>query len=212
MQSYYSAIRDFHRARRRAALEQIIARFTGKSADLLSYDEVRKQLRAAGQAQRGLQEIPLDAIVGSVGRYTAYGSAVQPGHQPTHAGGGILPMIARPDNWWDCKSVGSNGVPIETEHGWLLINHAYDHDHIYRLGVVLLDLDDPTRVVRRPTEPIFWPEELWELRGDVPNVVFSCANPVVDGTVYVYYGGGDSVIGLATCRLDDLLTFALEQR
>jgi len=75
--------------------------------------------------------------------------------------------------------------------------------------VVLLDLDDPSRVIRRPREPIFWPEELWELRGDVPNVVFSCANPVVDGMVYVYYGGGDHVIGLATCRLDDLMSFVL---
>ena len=116
----------------------------------------------------------------------------------------------REDNWWDCTSVGSNGVPIETEHGWLLINHAYDDDHVYRLGVVLLDRDDPTQVLSRPPEPIFWPEELWELRGDVPNVVFSCANPVVDGTVYVYYGGGDHVIGLATCGLDELLDFALD--
>jgi len=207
--------------------------------------------------------------------YTAYGREFHGPGEPTHAGGGILPMIARSqnlitwerlgpivrgennkdhvlfprkiggryaalhrrwpcvwlatsddllawreqdmapiygpreDNWWDCTSVGSNGVPIETEHGWLLLTHAYDDDHVYRLGVVLLDLDDPTRVINRPTEPIFWPEELWELRGDVPNVVFSCANPVVDGTVYVYYGGGDHVIGLATRRLDELLDFAL---
>ena len=75
--------------------------------------------------------------------------------------------------------------------------------------MILLDLDDPTQVLGRPTEPVFWPEELWELRGDVPNVVFSGANPVVDGTVYVYYGGGDHVIGLATCGLDALLDFAL---
>ncbi len=115
----------------------------------------------------------------------------------------------RPENWWDNTSVGSNGVPIETEHGWLLINHAYDEDHVYRLGVVLLDLEDPTRVIRRPKEPIFWPEELWELRGDVPNVVFSNANPVVDGQVYVYYGGGDHVIGLATCDLGELVEYAL---
>ncbi len=115
----------------------------------------------------------------------------------------------RPENWWDCTSVGSNGLPIETEHGWLLINHAYDEAHVYRLGVVLLDLEDPTRVVSRPEEPIFWPEELWELRGDVPNVVFSNANPVVDGQVYVYYGGGDHVIGLATCALDELVEYAL---
>lgn len=115
----------------------------------------------------------------------------------------------RAGHGWDSLSVGSNGVPIETEHGWLLINHGYNQDRIYRMGVVLLDLEDPTRVIRRPQEPIFWPEELWELRGDVPNVVFSCANPVVNGVVYVFYGGADHVIGLATCPLTDLIEYAL---
>lgn len=114
----------------------------------------------------------------------------------------------RPDNWWDAKSVGSNGAPIETPHGWLCINHAYAADHIYRLGVILLDLDDPTQVIRRPSEPIFWPEELWELRGEVPNVVFSNTNPVIGHQVYVYYGGADHVVGLATCRLDALIDYA----
>ena len=109
----------------------------------------------------------------------------------------------------DNTTVGSNGVPIEAEHGWLLINHGYNEDHVYKFGVCLVDLDDPTRVIRRPTSAIFWPEELWKLRGDVPNVVFSNANPVVDGTVFVYYGGGDHVIGLATCALDELIDFAL---
>ena len=114
----------------------------------------------------------------------------------------------RPDNGWDEKRVGGNGVPIETEHGWLMLYHAYNDDHVYRLGVCLLDLDDPANVIRRAKDFIFEPQELWELRGDVPNVVFSCANPVVSGTVYVYYGGADHVIGLATCNLDDLLDFA----
>jgi predicted GH43/DUF377 family glycosyl hydrolase len=114
----------------------------------------------------------------------------------------------RPGNGWDEKRVGGNGVPIETEHGWLMLYHAYNDDHVYRLGVCLLDLDDPTHVIHRPKDFIFEPRELWELRGDVPNVVFSCANPVVDGTVYVYYGGADHVIGLATCTFDDLLDFA----
>ncbi len=209
--------------------------------------------------------------------YTAYGRVYQGTGVPTHAGGGITPMIARstngivwepmaalvrgednkdhvlfprrirgryvalhrrrPDVWiaysddlitwrpedmyplygprrddplaWDSVSVGSNGVPIETPHGWLLINHGYNADHVYRFGVVLLDLEDPTQVLRRSHAAIFEPEELWELRGDVPNVVFSCANPVVDGIVYVYYGGGDHVIGLASCRLEDLLAFVL---
>jgi predicted GH43/DUF377 family glycosyl hydrolase len=115
----------------------------------------------------------------------------------------------RQEGWWDGNSVGNNGVPIETELGWLLINHAYDHNHVYRFGVALLDLEYPSRVISRPREPIFWPEELWELRGDVPQVVFSCANPVVDGVVYVFYGGGDHVIGLATCRLEEILDYAV---
>ena len=114
----------------------------------------------------------------------------------------------RAENGWDEKRVGGNGVPIETEHGWLMLYHAYNDDHVYRLGVCLLDLDDPAKVVHRAKDFIFEPKELWELRGDVPNVVFSCANPVVDGTIYVYYGGADHVIGLATCNLSDLLDFA----
>ena len=63
-------------------------------------------------------------------------------------------------------------------------------------------------MIHRPQEAIFGPEELWELRGDVPNVVFSNANPVVEGTVYVYYGGGDHAIGLATCAFEDLVEYA----
>ena len=117
-------------------------------------------------------------------------------------------MGPRKDNWWDCNRIGAGGVPIHTEHGWLVIYHAYDHDHVYRLGVCLLDTDDPAHVIHRPAEPIFEPREPWELKGDVSNVVFSDANPVVDGTVYVYYGGADRVIGLATVPFDDLLDYA----
>ncbi|MBL7162027.1 MAG: glycosidase [Anaerolineales bacterium] len=118
-------------------------------------------------------------------------------------------LSPRADNDWDSKSIGGNGVPIETEHGWLVFYHGYGGDHIYHIGVCMLDLDDPTKVISRPGAAIFWPEELWEIRGDVPNVVFSNANLVVDGVVYVYYGGGDHVIGLATCTLDELLAYAL---
>jgi beta-1,2-mannobiose phosphorylase / 1,2-beta-oligomannan phosphorylase len=115
----------------------------------------------------------------------------------------------RPDNaGWDEKRVGGNGVPIETPYGWLMLYHAYNDHHVYRIGVCLLDLHDPSCVLSRPREFIFEPEELWELRGDVPNVVFSCANPVVNDIVHVYYGGADHVIGLATCDLPDLLDYA----
>jgi predicted GH43/DUF377 family glycosyl hydrolase len=120
---------------------------------------------------------------------------------------------ARPTNGWDSYKVGSNGVPIETEHGWLCFYHGVDDPQpgkfAYRTGVILLDRDDPTKVIRRPKDPIFVPEELWEMRGDVPNVVFSCANIVVGDTVYVFYGGGDHVIGLATCKFDALMSYVL---
>jgi nucleotide-binding universal stress UspA family protein len=70
--SRWTAIDDFRRARRRANLERIVARLAGRSADLLSYDQVRQQLRAHNRKSRGLQDIPLDAIVGSVGRYSDF--------------------------------------------------------------------------------------------------------------------------------------------
>ncbi len=67
--SYQMAVRDFQRARKEAAVEQVLARLRGKSNDLLCYDDVRRSLRAGKGIMRGLQEIPLDKIVGSVGRY-----------------------------------------------------------------------------------------------------------------------------------------------
>ena len=79
-QTLQSAISDFQRARQRAALQSILVRLTGKSAELLSYDAVVKKLRMIGSADRGLREIPLDAIVGSVGRYTDFTRTFLPRH------------------------------------------------------------------------------------------------------------------------------------
>lgn len=118
-----------------------------------------------------------------------------------------LVMEPRP-GLWDATTIGAAGVPIETEHGWLIIYHGYDEKHVYRFGAALLDLEDPSKVISRPEGFIMEPVEPWEHKGDVPEAIFSTANPVVDGTVYVYYGGADRVIGLATCGLDELLEFA----
>jgi predicted GH43/DUF377 family glycosyl hydrolase len=117
-------------------------------------------------------------------------------------------LSPRPDNWWDTKRVGGNGPPIATEHGWLTLYHGYNEKHIYRIGVCLLDIENPAIVINRPKEPILEPTEEWELHGNVPNVVFSSANPVVEGNVHVYYGAADRVIGLATTPVDDLLEYA----
>lgn len=121
----------------------------------------------------------------------------------------MKPVFApRLDNGWDSFRVGSGGVPIETEEGWLMIYHAYDPDHVYRLGACLLDLEDPSNVINRPKTFIMEPQEIWELRGDVPNVVFASANVRVKDQVYVYYGAADHVVGLATADYYELLDFA----
>jgi predicted GH43/DUF377 family glycosyl hydrolase len=88
---------------------------------------------------------------------------------------------------------------------------GYDDDNIYRLGSFLLDLDDPRRILARSKGFLIEPVEAWELKGEGPNVVFSTANPVADGKVYVYYGGADRVIGLATCTIDELMDFTLQR-
>lgn len=111
---------------------------------------------------------------------------------------------------WDGKRIGAGGPPILTDEGWLMIYHGYNDEHVYRMGVALLAKDDPTKVLKRPEEFVLEPQTAWELRGDVPNVVFGTANPVVDGTVYLYYGGADRVVGLAKADLGALLAWTLE--
>lgn len=117
-------------------------------------------------------------------------------------------MSPRENNDWDAESIGANGLPIKTEHGWVMIYHGYGEDHIYRHSVALLDLEDPAKVINRPKGYIMEPVETWELKGDVPNVTFSCANLVVGDELYFYYAGADRIIGLATATFSDLVDFA----
>lgn len=119
-----------------------------------------------------------------------------------------LIMSPRPDNDWDSVSIGGNGPPIETENGWLMFYHGYEESRTYRLSVAMLELEDPTVVINRPKEWILEPRERWEKHGHVPNVVFSCANIRVGDQVWVYYGGSDRAVGLATCDYDEIVDFA----
>ena len=117
-------------------------------------------------------------------------------------------MSPRPESDWDSKSIGANGLPLKTEHGWLLFYHGYADSHIYRQSLALLDLKDPAKVLHRPTRYFFEPEETWEIRGDVPNVIFSCSNNRVGDELWFYYAGADRVIGLATAPFADVVEFA----
>lgn len=107
---------------------------------------------------------------------------------------------------WDSKKIGIAGPPIKIDIGWLLLYHGVsDIDHEYRVGMMILDHDNPGNVLYRSKYPIIKPTERYERIGDVPNVVFPCGAVLVGDTLFIYYGGGDKVIGMATARLEELL-------
>jgi beta-1,4-mannooligosaccharide/beta-1,4-mannosyl-N-acetylglucosamine phosphorylase len=116
--------------------------------------------------------------------------------------------------WWDSLRIGIGPPPLRTEHGWLLLYHGVKDTvggDIYRVGLALLDLNEPTRVLRRSPNWIFAPLAPYERTGDVPNVVFPCGLVHDSGSdeVRLYYGAADSSICLATARLPDLLDAVL---
>jgi len=121
--------------------------------------------------------------------------------------GGVMAQ-ARKDKWDNIK-IGMSVPPIETEHGWLLIYHGVSKGPIYKVGAMLLDYEDPRRIIARTDEPLLEPVEQYEKEGQVPNVVFPCGAVVIEGIIYLYYGGGDSVIGVATMPLKSLLDVLL---
>jgi predicted GH43/DUF377 family glycosyl hydrolase len=106
---------------------------------------------------------------------------------------------------WDCWKIGAAGVPIELNEGWLVLYHGVSFEKVYSLGVILLDRDNPESVLYRSETPILTPVADYERFGKVPNVVFSCGNVLIDDEVFVYYGGADSVVCLATYELNELL-------
>ena len=108
---------------------------------------------------------------------------------------------------WDTWVRGVGPPPIKTKKGWLVLYHAMDHrdPNKYKLGALLLDLKDPAIVLARTTDPIFEPKEPYEKVGVVNNVVFPCGLALKDGLLYIYYGGADTVVGVATMELDIIL-------
>jgi predicted GH43/DUF377 family glycosyl hydrolase len=109
------------------------------------------------------------------------------------------------DNSWDSVRIGISAPPIETKVGWLLLYHGISHHAKYRLGAALLDLKNPGSVLARTDEPILEPEMNYEKFGQVPQVVFPCGAVVVNGSLFVYYGGADTVVGVAHIKLKEIL-------
>lgn len=123
------------------------------------------------------------------------------------------PGVLMPQNggpWWDALRIGVGAPPLLTDQGWLLIYHGVKElgsRPVYRLGLALLDLDDPRKVLARTSDWVFAPEASYEQNGLVPGVVFTCGAICRGDEVWMYYGAADTVIGLATAKMSDLLAF-----
>jgi predicted GH43/DUF377 family glycosyl hydrolase len=113
-------------------------------------------------------------------------------------------VLQEPSAPWEMLQVGNCGPPIETDQGWLVLTHGVGPMRVYVIGALLLDLDDPTRVVGYSRTPLLSPAP-GEQDGYVPNVVYSCGAFLHDGLVWIPYGIDDRRIGVAYAPLDEVL-------
>lgn len=114
-------------------------------------------------------------------------------------------MIVKPTYPWEFVQMGNCGSPIETDSGWLVLTHGVGAMRKYCIGAILLDLDDPSRVIGRLKEPLLTPNEN-EREGYVPNVVYSCGSVVHNGHLVLPYAMSDYATTFATIPIDELLS------
>lgn len=118
-------------------------------------------------------------------------------------------VILESEYWYESRNIGGGCPPIETNKGWLLIYHAVDDmdkGKIYRAGAALLDKKDPRKVISHLKEPLFSPEEDYEIYGNVNNVVFPTGAVTFDKRLYIYYGAADQRIGVISLNLNELVS------
>ena len=125
-------------------------------------------------------------------------------------------LIMKPLQYhWDEMKIGPGAPPIKTSRAWLSIYHGVFptmDGSVYRLGVALHDLEDPSKIIAVGDEWILQPEEVYEITGYVHNVVFTCgAVPEEDGSVKIYWGGADKVMCMGTANLEDLVDHCLNK-
>ncbi len=127
-----------------------------------------------------------------------------------HWGDHTVVLKARRGAWWDARKIGLSTPLIPTTEGWLMMYHGVrmtPSGCLYRLGLALLDREDPTKVLLRSTKWIMGPEADYERTGDVGDVVFPCGYTLADDgdTLNLYYGAADTSIALATGRVSEML-------
>ncbi len=120
---------------------------------------------------------------------------------PDHGGYGYHDRSR--EKYWDSTVKGAGAPPLKTKDGWLLLYHAI-HENRYKVGAMLLDLHDPTKVLYRSPAPILFPEMPYENDGK-PNIVYATGAVVKGDDLYIYYGGGDKHVCVAQMNLDELL-------
>ncbi len=114
-------------------------------------------------------------------------------------------LMATREDAWDQLKIGAGAVPFRTSEGWVEVYHGADRNNRYCLGAVLLDEQEPWKVLARSEEPVFEPQAEYECGGFFGNVVFSCGLLCEDGMVKIYYGAADTSICYAELRLDDVM-------
>ncbi len=119
--------------------------------------------------------------------------------------------LREPERPWELIQIGNCGSPIETEAGWLVLTHGVGPMRRYTIGVMLLDLQDPRRVISHLPDPLMTPND-YEREGYVPNVLYSCGAMVHNGQLILPYGFADFGTGIALVPLNDLLALLLEHR
>lgn len=113
-------------------------------------------------------------------------------------------LLLKPSLPWEFVQIGNCGSPIETSHGWLVLTHGVGPMRKYSIGAILLDLDDPSRVIGRLHEPLIAPDEN-EREGYVPNVVYSCGGLVHGDLLVIPYAMSDYASTFAVVPLDNVL-------
>lgn len=117
-------------------------------------------------------------------------------------------LLAQPKFDWEAGKIGGGPTPLKTEKGWVIFYHGVSENDEYRVGVMLCDLEDPTKVIARSKHPILEPSASYEKVGLVlPNVIFPTGNVIRDNEIKLYYGVCDTAIALASIKLDELFTY-----
>jgi beta-1,2-mannobiose phosphorylase / 1,2-beta-oligomannan phosphorylase len=111
-------------------------------------------------------------------------------------------------NFWDNRVRGAGPPPVKTDKGWLLLYHAMDINdpNKYKLGAMILDLNDPTKIIYRSPQPILNPDMHYENDGK-PGVIYATGAAIINNDLFVYYGGGDKHVCIAQTPLDELLNW-----